>query len=79
MGPLRLDPPDRCAAAPAPPPRLTWPEAATLICVLMVAASRAEYHWLVSPRLARRLAMETQRSSRSFIMESTGAAMKIDE
>jgi hypothetical protein len=29
--------------------------------------------------LARRLAICTQRSSRSFIMQSTGEAMKIDE
>ena len=50
-----------------------------LICVLMVAASTAEYDPCDSPRCARRLAMATQRSSRSFIMDSTGEAMKIDE
>ena len=32
------------ARRPRAPPRLAWPEAATLIWVLMVAASRAEYH-----------------------------------
>ncbi len=55
------------------------PAAATLMDVLRLAASTAEYQPLESPRLARRLAICTQRSSRCFIMQSTGEAMKIDE
>jgi hypothetical protein len=76
-----LEPPDRCAAGVAPPPpdRLTWPAAATLIAVLRLAASDAEYQPPASPRFASRFSISIQRLSRSFIMHSTGEAMKIDE
>ncbi len=80
MIPVRLlVPPDRCDAGALPDVRPSCPAAATLICVLIVAASTAEYQPPVSPRLASRSAMATQRSSRSFIMQRTGEAMKIDE
>jgi hypothetical protein len=69
----------RAFGGTADTPRPVWPDAATLMAVLRLAASTAEYHVLVSPRLANRLAIYTQRSSRSFIMHSTGDAMKIDE
>ncbi len=76
IGPLRLL---RAFGGAGARPPCPCPEAATLIAVLRLAASTAEYHPPESPRLARRLAICTQRSSRSFIMHSTGEAMKIDE
>ena len=80
--------PDRPAAlvAPAsvrrrpPPPRFDLARGghAHRPCSWWRRRRRSTNPWS-SPRLARRSAICTQRSSRSFIMQSTGEAMKIDE